>query len=85
MKTLRFVLANEEGLHARPAMDFVETAQKFKSAIHVLKDGEEFSAKSIVSVLSMGGCQGDEVEIVAEGEDEEAAVDALNAVVCAME
>ena len=81
MKSFKVVLTNEEGLHARPAMDFVDEAQRFKSAIHVLKDGQKASAKSFVGVMGLGGCQGDEIEVVAEGEDEEAAIGALHSVV----
>lgn len=84
MRSVTIVLTNEEGLHARPAMDFVETAQKFTSAIRVGKDGVDFSAKSIVGVLSLGGCQGDRIEIRADGPDEDAAILALEAIVCAM-
>jgi phosphocarrier protein len=84
MKSVSIVLKNEEGLHARPAMEFVETAQKFASTIRVSKDGADFSAKSIVGVLSLGGCRGDAIEIRADGPDEEAAIRALEAVLCAM-
>lgn len=84
MRALKVVLKNEEGLHARPAMDFVEAAQKFKSAIRVGKDGASYSAKSIVGVLSLGGCCGDEIEISADGVDEDAALDVLQATVCSM-
>lgn len=72
-----YTIKNEEGLHARPATDFCKTAGQFESDITVIKDGEEFEAKSILMVLCIGAVKGDVIEIRAEGEDEKEAVDAL--------
>lgn len=77
MVRVKYTIKNEEGLHARPASDFCKTASKFKSTIRVIKDGEEFEAKSMLMVLCVGAVQGDEIEITAEGDDEQQAVDAL--------
>ena len=67
-------LLNETGLHARPASIFVAAAKKHQSDITVLKDGEEYDAKSILSILSMGAYKGDCFIISAVGTDEEEAV-----------
>ena len=72
------ILANKSGLHARPASIFVQLAKKFQSEIKIRKGEKEANAKSILSVLSLGAECGDEVRIIAEGED---ASDALNALV----
>ena len=77
MVRVKYTIKNEEGLHARPASDFSKTASNFKSKIRVIKDGEEFEAKSMLMVLCIGAVQGDEIEITAEGEDEQQAVAAL--------
>ncbi len=77
MVQVKYTIKNEEGLHARPASDFCKTASSFKSSITVIKDGEEFEAKSILMVLCIGAVKGDEIELRAEGEDEEEAVKAL--------
>lgn len=77
MVSVKYTIKNEEGLHARPATNFCQTAMKFKSKIAVVKDGNEYEAKSILMVLCVGAEQGDEIEIRAEGEDEEEAVKAL--------
>lgn len=77
MVQVSYTIKNEEGLHARPASDFCKTAGRFKSQIKVLKDGEEYEAKSMLMVLCIGAIKGDEIEIWAEGEDEQEAVDAL--------
>lgn len=67
----------EEGLHARPAAQFVKTAKGYSSEIKVVKDGKEANAKSPLSLMSLGAAQGDKLLIQAQGEDEEAAADAL--------
>ena len=77
MVRTKYTIKNEEGLHARPASDFCKTASKFKSKITVIKDGEEFEAKSILMVLCIGAVKGDEIELTADGEDEQEALDAL--------
>ncbi len=77
MVQVSYKIKNEEGLHARPATDFCKTAGRFKSSITVMKDGEEFEAKSILMVLCMGAVKGDVIEIKADGEDEQQAIDAL--------
>ncbi len=77
MVQVSYTIKNEEGLHARPASDFCKTANNFESKITVIKDGEEYEAKSILMVLCVGAVQGDTIEIRAEGKDEQEAVKAL--------
>lgn len=77
MVQVSYTIKNEEGLHARPASDFCKTAGRFKSQISVIKDGEEYDAKSILLVLCIGAEKGDTIEIRADGEDEQEAVNAL--------
>jgi phosphotransferase system HPr (HPr) family protein len=71
------VIVPEAGLHARPAAQFVKEAKSYTSDIVVTKDGAEANAKSSLRLMTLGARQGDRVVIRAEGEDEEAAVDAL--------
>lgn len=71
------VVAPEEGLHARPAAQFVKTAKGFSSDIKVIKDGTEANAKSSLNLMTLGATQGDKLLIRADGEDAEAAVEAL--------
>jgi len=68
------------GLHARPAALVVKTAGQFKAAVSIrnLSDsGEWVNAKSMLSLMTAGVKQNDEVEIKAEGKDEEQALTAL--------
>ena len=67
----------EAGLHARPAAKFVKTAKGYSSDIVVIKDGTEVNAKSSLRLMTLGAKHGDKILIRANGEDEEAAVEAL--------
>ena len=67
----------EEGLHARPAAQFVKTAKRFTSEIAVIKGEREANAKSSLKIMSLGAKQGDEIIIRAEGDDAEEAVETL--------
>ena len=71
------VVVPEAGLHARPAARFVKEAKGYNSNIVVVKDDVEANAKSSLRLMTLGAKHGDTVVVRAEGEDEEAAVDAL--------
>jgi len=79
MAEISFVIKNKVGLHARPASVFVREASKFKSAITVIYGDTQANAKSILNVLILGASQGAAISIRAEGEDAEAALQALKA------
>ena len=71
------VVRNPSGLHARPASEFVAKAKGFQSKISIRRPGDDSflgNAKSIIIMLSMGVAQGDAVEIMADGPDEQQAV-----------
>lgn len=75
---------NISGLHARPASEFVARAKGFQSKISIRRmerDKPVGNAKSIIVLLSMGICQGESVEITAEGPDEQEAVAELTALI----
>jgi phosphocarrier protein HPr len=71
------IVQNETGIHARPAGIIVKTAAGFKSNIFLVKDGKEYNAKSIMSLMTMAAAKGEEITVRANGEDEEAAVEAI--------
>lgn len=66
-----------EGLHARPAAEFVQVAKEFSSEIMVRKEEIEASAKSSLKLMTLGAKHGDKILIRAEGDDAEEAVNAL--------
>ena len=70
-------IINKYGLHARPAMQFVETANRFTSKIEVSNGSLVVDAKSIMSVMRLAATKGTVLRIVADGEDAAGAVDAL--------
>ena len=74
-------LNNILGLHARAAARFVQVASRFRSRISLSKDGRSVDAKSILGVLMLAGAQGDRLVLSAEGDDEQAAVEALSALI----
>jgi phosphocarrier protein len=72
-------ILNKLGLHARPAAEFVRCARKFKSTVVIKKDDEEYSAASILDVLSANLDCGSRMIVVAEGSDAKTALDELAA------
>ncbi len=78
-KTLK--IENKTGLHARPASMFVQEANKFKSKIKISAKGKTVDAKSILMIMSLGLTMGTELTISAEGEDAQAALDALTSLI----
>ena len=71
------VVNNQVGLHARPATFFIQKANEFKSSIWVEKEERRVNAKSLLGVLSLGIVKGTAINLIADGPDEEAAVNAL--------
>jgi phosphocarrier protein HPr len=70
-------IVNKYGLHARPAMKFVETANQYGSKIEVSNGVLTVDAKSIMSVMRLAAVQGTVLKIVADGGDAKVAVAAL--------
>src|SRR6266567_4175708 len=79
--TAQLTLANPTGLHARPAMLFVQTAAGYQAHIRASGRGKDTDATSIFGVLSLGMRQGDTLTIRASGKDAEAAIEALRELV----
>ena len=75
------LVQNQVGLHARPATFFIQKANEFKSSIWVERDERRVNAKSLLGVLSLGIVGGTSIRVIADGADEEAAVEALVALV----
>ena len=74
------VVSNRLGLHARPAMQFVDLANQFTSTVTVFKGGEEpaeADGKSVMQMIILAATEGTPLKIHAEGQDAQAAVDKL--------
>jgi phosphocarrier protein HPr len=74
-------IVNKLGIHARPAAEIVKTAGRFKSSITIVRDDLEVNAKSIMGVMMLAAEFGSTIILRATGEDAEAALDALTAVI----
>ncbi|MFO8065838.1 MAG: HPr family phosphocarrier protein [Spirochaetota bacterium] len=70
-------IKNRAGIHARPAALIVQTAGRYDSDIYFRKDSEEISAKSIMGIITLGAGYNSVLKVVADGPDEEEAVDAV--------
>ena len=74
-------ISNKLGLHARASAKLTKLAGGFKSEIHMSRNARRVNAKSIMGVMMLAAGLGAEVEIETEGEDEQAAMDALVALI----
>lgn len=74
-------IVNNVGLHARPATFFIQKANSYKSSIWVEREDRRVNAKSLLGVLSLGIVKDMTVTVIADGADEEEAVDGLKALI----
>ena len=79
MKEMKYTIQDALGIHARPAGMLVKVAGGFKSAVTIDNGVKKADAKRLMAVMSMGVKQGHEVTVTVDGEDEEAAMAALEA------
>ena len=70
-------ISNRAGIHARPAAVLVQAAKDFKANIYFEKGRDRINGKSIMGILTLGAAYGMELKIIAEGEDEEYAVETI--------
>lgn len=78
--TREVTVSNELGMHARPAAEFVRKANSFRSDIWLRRNGDRFSATSVIDILRMNLERGAKIMIEAHGVDAGEAVDALEKV-----
>lgn len=74
-------IINKLGLHARAASKFVTTASAYGCDIQVEKDGQQVDGKSIMSVMMLAASKGTELTLRFNGNDEQAAMEALTALI----
>ena len=77
MITKEVKISNAIGLHARPATFFIQKANMYRSSVWVEKDDRKVNAKSLLGVLSLGIAKGMTIMLVADGQDEELAIEGL--------
>ena len=76
-RSLRLVVANERGLHARAAARFAALADRFAAEVEVEKDGARVSGRSVMGLMMLAAAPGTTIEVHARGPDAVAALDAL--------
>ena len=74
-------ISNRLGLHARASAKLTKLAGGFRCDVHMTRNGRRVNAKSIMGVMMLAAGMGTEVEIETDGEDEQAAMDALRALI----
>ncbi len=70
-------IKNRAGIHARPAALLVQTASRFKSKIFIERETDRINGKSIMGIITLGAAYETPLKLIAEGEDEAAAIEAL--------
>lgn len=74
-------IVNERGLHARAAAKFVSLVDTFQSTVTVIKDGNSVPGDSILGLMTLSASTGSIITVHIDGSDEEAAADAIEALV----
>ena len=75
------VILNRLGLHARPAASLVQTVLPFQSEVHLSVNGHQVNAKSIMGLLTLAAAHGTKIEVICRGDDAQAALDAVRALI----
>lgn len=70
-------IQNRNGLHARPAAMLVKISSRFRADIWVEKDGERVNGKSIMGLMMLAAGKGSKLQVIAEGEDAEHAIEEI--------
>ena len=74
-------IENKLGLHARASAKLTQTAARYPCAVHLSRNGKRVNAKSIMGVMMLAAGLGSEIEIEVDGADEQAAMDAIRALI----
>ncbi len=77
MKTEKAEVVNKLGIHARPAAQIVKAASLFDSSLTLTVDEDSVNAKSIMGVMTLAACKGSIIEVTADGDDENEALQSI--------
>jgi phosphocarrier protein len=78
-----FTIVNALGLHARPASQLVQIANRHKCEVQITKDGTSVNAKSIMGVLTLAAARGTKLIVTCDGDDAESAMTAMGLLIAA--
>ncbi len=79
MKTFRYKIKDALGIHARPAGQLVQEAQKYNSEIIIEKDGKTANLKKVLMLMGLNVKCGDDISVTVSGADENTAAPMLEA------
>lgn len=74
----KITIQNKLGLHARASMKLINVAGRFESSILIKHNSKEVDAKDIMNVMTLAASKGTEIELITEGPDEQAAMEAVS-------
>ena len=77
MKTEKAEVVNRLGIHARPAAQIVKAASLYDSSLTLTVDEDSVNAKSIMGVMTLAACKGSIIEVTADGDDENEALQSI--------
>ncbi len=77
MKTEKAEVVNKLGIHARPAAQIVKAASLFDSSLTLTVEEDSVNAKSIMGVMTLAACKGSIIEVTADGDDENEALQSI--------
>lgn len=81
MQSIDIEIINRLGLHARAATKLVQTASQFGAEVHVVKNGQRVSGKSILGVMMLAAAKGSQITLEADGKDAGEALEALKSLI----
>ena len=77
MQSFTYIIKDELGVHARPAGLIVDEAKKYSATLTMTCDGKRANAARLMAIMAMGIKYGSEVTVIAEGDDEAAAIEGM--------
>lgn len=77
MKEFKYVVTDNEGIHARPAGELVKLVKQFESVVTIEKEGKKADCRKLLALMGLGVKKGHEVTFTFEGADEDAACEAV--------
>lgn len=81
MKTEKVEVINRLGIHARPAAQIVKAASLYDCNLTLTVDEDSVNAKSIMGVMTLAACKGSIIEVTADGEDENEALQSITEII----
>ena len=82
MLSKKIVIKIPTGLEARPVALLVQVASQFESSVYVECEEKKINAKSIMGMMSLGLPAGEEINVIVDGSDEEAAMESIEKYLC---